>query len=196
MSFPQKGGKRKSVTGPAQLFALGHFYLENDDVSDKAADNFKKVITDYPSSQEAAKAQFFLASYYQRKFYIMQNKNETKTSYLHDARREFEKYIEKYPEDSSCQCLSDAHFNLALVNLRLGEKAPAQKSLYAIKKTSIYDPAVYINQVVWSSNSKDVIDSHFDAVRLADQTYTISSMEFGQFVILLKKWCQSMKSRK
>src|SRR5258706_14136251 len=54
-----------------QCLSLGLFYYNNDDISDKASQQFKLVMTKYTrSTKQVETAQYYLASYYQRKYYI------------------------------------------------------------------------------------------------------------------------------
>lgn len=197
----QKSKARRSRTvttsDPKDLFSLGFFYYNNDDIrDDKAANQFKRVIRDFPNSEDAERAQFFLGSYYQRKYYIEKDKYaEDDDDSIEDAIEEYETYIRRYPAGGPCQCLSDAHFNLALAYLQLGKTAEAQQQLGRMFESYGNDPAVYISQVVWSSNPKDAIDSHFDARRLAEYTLSISNESFDEIVTLLKRWCNGQKNR-
>lgn len=182
---------------PKDLFSLGLFYYNNDDIrDDKAAKQFKRVIKDFPNSEEAERAQFYRGSYYQRKYYIEKEKyGKDDDDSIEDAVEEYETYISKYPAGGPCQCLSDAHFNLSLAYLQLNKKAEAQQQLHRMFESSANDPAVYIYQVVWSPNPNDVIDSHFDARRLAEYTFSISNSSFDEIVTLLKRWSKSQKSK-
>jgi hypothetical protein len=68
--------------------------------------------------------------------------------------------------------------------------------LLELKDKSGIDSAVYIYQVIWSANPKDVIDSHFDTARLAEFTYQTSGVQpFDTFVRQLRLWCISQKSK-
>jgi hypothetical protein len=114
---------------------------------------------------------------------------------LEEARKAYEDYIGKYPQGGSCQCLSDAYFNLAMVYFQLGNPAVARVQLENIRTSYPRDRLVYIYQVISSPNQKDIIDSHFDALRLAEYTSSITVVQFNTAASLLKKWCRNEKSR-
>lgn len=192
-----KSSRPAAGASAAELFSLGFFYYNNSDVrDDNAAKQFGLVIKNHPKSEEAEKAQFFLASYYQRKYYIRKERyGDEDNDALEEAKDEYEKYIEVYPNGGPCQCLSDAYFHLALVHLQEGNKNAARHQLQRLFEEAGKDPAVYIYQVVWTSNSNDVIDSHFDAQKLAKYTTTISDFPFSDAVNLLKKWCRDQRSK-
>jgi TolA-binding protein len=194
------GGQRRAAAGntPEEIFSLGFFYYNNSDIrDDNAAKQFQRVIKNYPKSEEAERAQFFLASYYQRKYYIRKERyGEPDPDALNAAENEYAKYIRDYPNGGPCQCLSDAYFHLALVHLQQGNHNAARHQLTRLSEEAGKDPAVYVYQVVWSSNSNDVIDSHFDAKSLAEHTSRISGLPFSDAVSLLKRWCRDQKSKK
>ncbi len=193
-------GRRAAAVGstPEEIFSLGFFYYNNSDIrDDNAAKQFQQVIRYHPKSEEAERAQFFLASYYQRKYYIKQQRfGETDPDALNEAENQYQKYIQDYPNGGPCQCLSDAYFHLALVHLQKGNHNAARHLLARLSEEAGKDSAVYIYQVVWSSNSNDVIDSHFDAKSLAEYTSRISGLPFGDVVSVLKRWCRDQKSKK
>lgn len=197
----QKGvAQRRAAAGstPEEIFSLGFFYYNNSDIrDDNAAKQFQRVIRNYSRSEEAERAQFFLASYYQRKYYIRKERyGEADPDALNAAENEYEKYIQNYPNGGPCQCLSDAYFNLAMVHLQKGNHNAARHRLARLSEEAGKDPSVYIYQVVWSSNSNDVIDSHFDAKSLAQYTSKISGLPFDDAVNVLKRWSRDQKSKK
>ncbi|HEX7312444.1 MAG TPA: tetratricopeptide repeat protein [Pyrinomonadaceae bacterium] len=196
----QKGRTRKAqVEGstPEQIYSIGFFYYNNNEIKDdKAARQFQYVIDKFPSSAEAEKAQFFLGSYYHRKFNMQRQRSvETGSETLTKARDAYEAYIKKYPKGGPCECLSDAYFNLSIVHMQLRETAQARQRLNTMKETSRIDPTVYVYQVIWSFSSKDIIDSHFDTVNLANYADQISGLDTDLFIKQLKLWCMSQKSR-
>jgi tetratricopeptide (TPR) repeat protein len=196
----RKGGKQKAATAggsPEELFSRGVFYLDNNDVTDKAAAEFGLLMRKYPKSQEAQKAQFFLGSYYQRKYNILSKRRQDSADleHLYKAEKAYQAYIDKYPNDGPCECLADAYFNLALVHMQSGYSGKAGGLFNKLKEIHRVDSRVYIYQVVWSSSSKDIIDSHFDTRRLGEYAYTINVRDFDDFTALLKTWCRSEKSR-
>ena len=61
----------------AQLLKQGSSYQAADDTSDRAADIYRQLIRLFPKSLEAEAAQFFLGTYYHRKFFILEQRNRT-----------------------------------------------------------------------------------------------------------------------
>src|SRR5437868_7602529 len=57
-----------------QVLAKALFYYNNDDISDEAARQCQLVLKQYSSTPEAETAQFYLGSYYQRKYYILKER--------------------------------------------------------------------------------------------------------------------------
>jgi tetratricopeptide (TPR) repeat protein len=198
---PVAAQKRASKSAAPQtqdadkLYSQGFFAYENFDTSDKAPESFRQVIKKYPRTTAAESAQFFLGSFYQRKYQLELLNGAHDVDALTEAKKAFEGYIAKYPKDSSCQCLSDAYFNLALVYFQLGNPATARTQLAKINDSYAYDRLIYIYQVVSSPNQKDVIDSHFDAVRLANYTSSITGMPFDTAVVLLRRWCTGERGK-
>jgi hypothetical protein len=184
----------KQVTAE-QMLSIGELYYNNAEIDGKAAQQFSLVIKKYPNSREAEKAQYYLGSYYQRKYYIQRER------LLGDDRRpldqavfEYRKFISRYSGGSDY--LSDARFNLFLVFSQLGELQAGASQLENMNEQYNRDTSVYIYQVAWSSNSKDVIDGSFDASLLASYALSISSISsFDNVLTLLKRWCKSQRSR-
>lgn len=185
--------------GAGPCLTLGLFYFNNDDITDKVAHLFKTVITQYPKNDEAETAQYYLASYYQRKFYILRERTRKEdASLLQQAQREYFNYIDRYSNSGSGKWLTDAHFNLALVFSQQRDQKGAANILDRMINAAGRDGQTYLYQVVWSSNPADVVDGYWDARALADYTRSLvnSGRPCEQLVPAIKKWCQSQKSRK
>jgi hypothetical protein len=194
-----------------QCLSLGIYYYNNDDISDQAARQFNLVMTKYAGSKQAEQAQYFLASYYQRKYYIQlrrQRKDERKLLQL--AAIEYKKYTDRYYQNGSGQWLADAFFNLGLVYLQVNDPNSAGNELSKMRDASGRDGSVYLYEIVWSPSPDDVIDSYVAARPLANFALSILSGKisvqqiqrsvgggdsFDQKVLMLKKWCQLQKSR-
>lgn len=213
------GQRRAATTGTRQAsdakkgLALADFYYKNDDITDKAAVQYRKVRDSYPKSSEAATAQYFLGSYYHRKFYIQKEKKlNEEIGLLTEAQGQYEDYADKYAwNNKSPEWLSDAYFNLALIFLQRGKDREAEQFLGKMYGAAPYDSEVYIYQVVWSPNSKDVIDSKVDARQLAEYTNSLvydfrnaqqqqqqqnqiqQPRSFGSTVEKIKRWCRGRK---
>jgi TolA-binding protein len=185
-------------TDPAKMYSLGVFYYNNDDISDKAAEQFRKIKSNHPHSKEAESAQYYLGSYYQRKHYIQQEKWRTvDRKALGMAEKEYFGYIDKFSSNGSAEWLSDSHFNLALIFLQWNKQDWAKDILHRMLRASNKDPKVYVYQVVWSPNPGDVIDNRLDAGELTRYTLTLvnNGQTFEHNVVMLKRWCGSQKSR-
>ena len=196
-------------TTAEQCLSLGVYYYNNDDITDKAVKQFNLVMTKYAGSKQAEMAQYFLASYYQRKYYIQlrrQRKDDRKLLEL--AANEYKKYTDRYYRNGSGQWLADAFFNLGLVYLQVNDSGRAGNELSKMRDASGRDGSVYVYEIVWSPSPEDVIDSYVAAKPLADLALAIlsgkSSMQqrnagggdsFDQKVSMLRKWCQLQKSK-
>ena len=176
---------------------LAMYYYNSGDISGKAEQAFKKVLQNYERTPEYETAQYFLAAYYQRKFYLQQAKNPEKQpdwNGLKQSIPEYLKYTSKFGKEGKHTWLSDAFFNLALVYLRVGDIDSAKGALWRIKEASVKDPTIYIHQVVWSPQSQTVVDAQLSASQLAD--YTLSLVQgkdyyFDKAVLQLQKWAQA-----
>ncbi|MCM3872594.1 MAG: tetratricopeptide repeat protein [Pyrinomonadaceae bacterium] len=196
---------------PKPVLALADLYYKNNDISDKAAVQYRKVRDQFPKSKEAETAQYFLGSYYHRKFYIQREK-KLKEDYglLVEAQGQYEDYTGKYAwRSKSPDWLADAYFNLALVFLQRGDSKKAEEFLGKMYGAAPYDRTTHVYQVVWSPNTKDLIDASFDSKQLAEYANSlIYSYAYGQqqalpqgppFEIIVEKiklWCKGRKSLK
>ncbi len=199
---PAASGKDRTpaqCNSASQCLTLGLFYLNNDDISDKAAQQFRTVVTKYGQTDEAETAQYYLASYYQRKFYIRRERfRRDEPLLLQQAQGEYVNYIKRYSNGGSGKWLADAHFNLALVDVQLGDKGGAADMLGRMSNAAGRDPRAYIYQVVWSASPADVVDANIDARALADYTRALvnAGQSCEQIVPAVRKWCQSQKGIK
>lgn len=196
-------------TSADQCLSLGIYYYNNEDLADRAARQFKLVMTKYATAgKQAEQAQYFLGSYYQRKYYIQlrrQRKDDRKSLAL--AASEFKKYTDRYYKTGSGQWLADAFFNLGLVYLQLSDTGSAANELSKMRDASWRDGSVYIYQTVWSPDTGDVIDSYVPSKTLAEfalstlsgkagaQQWLQPGDSFDQKVSMLTKWCQVQKSK-
>ncbi len=188
-----------NASSPDQLLKLGYFYYNNDDITDKAAEQFMAVISKYPKSAEAETAQYYLGSYYQRKYYVQMEKYRKQDERsLEAAKKEYKAYTDKYYKTGSHQWLSDAFFNLALVYLQAGDARNAGYELAKIGGASSLDNSVYIYQVTYSQSYDDVIDANINAKRLADYASSLinSKQSFKQTVSSIRDWCRNQGGKK
>lgn len=193
--------QRPAAQTPQQILALGLYYFNNDDISGNAEKTLKQLLDKkYQGTNEAESAQYYLACYYQRKFYLQRAKRRIdEWNTLKQAAAEFRNYTDNYYSKGRSVWLSDSFFNLAMVYLQLGEPWNANNELSKIRAASARDPNIYLYQIVWSSQSQDVIDSNLPASRLAD--YAISVVKsnpyyFEKSASMIKQWCQGQKASK
>jgi len=195
---------------PKATLALADLYYKNNDISDKAAVQYRKVRDQFPTSKEAERAQYFLGSYYHRKFYIQREK-KLKEDYglLVEAQGQYEDYTTRYAwRSNSPDWLADAYFNLALIFLQRGDNKKGEEFLGKMYGAAPYDRTTQIYQVIWSANSRDVIDSSFDSKQLAEYANSLiysyaytqqlnpKGPPFETIVDRIKIWCKGKKSLK
>lgn len=150
----------------AQLLKQGSSYQAADDTTDRAADIYRQLIRLFPKSTEAEAAQFFLGTYYARKFFILEQRSKTQDwEALNRAEEELFKYKGKY---SSGFYISDAFHLLATIAMRRGYTKNALTYLQAMKQTARIDTKVYIFRMTWSPNTSDVVKRYCDTGALAD----------------------------
>jgi len=213
-SAPATGQTRtaRRAGDPKPILAVADLYYKNNDISDKAAIQYRKVRDQFPTAKEAETAQYFLGSYFHRKFYIQREK-KLKEDYglLVEAQREYENYASKYAWKSKApDWLADAYFNLALIFLQKGDNKKAEEFLGKMYGAAPYDRTTQIYQVIWSPNTRDIIDASFDSKQVAEYANSMIysyaySQPYGQMlqgppfetiVEKIKLWCKGRKSLK
>jgi hypothetical protein len=184
------------------------FYYNNDDINDNASLHFNLVISRFQrSSKELEEARYYLASYYQRKFYIQKHRlGGGDKKILELAAQKYGEFINAYRTGSS-QLLAEAFFNQALAYLQLGDNKRAYDEMYNMREVKSRDGSVYIYEVVWSPRPEDVVDSYLPTESLGNFGMGIVSgspsgpyqtgvpTSFEQKVLAIRRWCQSQKSR-
>ena len=159
-------GMSKGGVSAAQLLKQGSNYQAADDTSDRAADIYKQLLKKFPKAPEAESAQFFLGSYYERKFFILEQRSKVQDwESLNRAEEELYKYKGKYPKGAY---LADAYHLLATIALRRGYSSSAVNYLQAMKQAASADQKVYIFRMAWSPNTNDVVKRFCDTRSLAD----------------------------
>lgn len=206
VSFGQRASAKTKAVSRSQTMdvqsrlTLADFYYRNDDITDRAAAEYRKVRDSFPQSRQAEKAQYFLGSYYHRKFYIEKEKRlKEDPGALVEAQGQYEDYIDKYAwSNKSPDWLSDAYFNLALISLQRGNSQQAEVYLGKMYGSAAYDPTVYVYQVIWSPSSRTVVDTTVDARRLSQYANSLvyglrqqRISSFGEVVDRLQGWCSS-----
>lgn len=199
------------TSDPKAALAVADLYYKNNDITDRAATEYRKVRDQFPRSKEAETAQYFLGSYYHRKFYILKEKKLREDwGTLVEAQGQYEDYVNRYAWKSNTPTwLADAYFNLALVFLQRGDNKRAEESLGKMYGAAPYDRQTYVYHVIWSPNSSDVIDSNFDSRQLAEYTnslvytygYNLKQRQgppidnpFAVIVDNVKRWCRGKKT--
>lgn len=198
------------TSDPKAILAKADVYFKNNDITDRAAAEYRAVRDRFPKTQEAATAQYFLGSYYHRKFYIQKEK-KLKEDYglLVEAQGQYEDYASKYAwRNKSPEWLADTYFNLALVFLQRGDNKKGEEFFGKMYGAAPYDRTTHVYQVIWSPNAKDLIDSSFDSKQLAEyansliysHAYTQQQVQqgppFETIVEKIKLWCKGRKSLK
>ena len=181
---------------PQDILDLALYYYNNDDLTGKAEISFKRLLTNsYQQTPQYEAAQFYLAAYYQRKFYLQRAKRRFDDWYaLKQSAIEYRKYTDKY-YNGRHNWLCDSFFNLAMVYFQLGQNQNAIDELSKLKRASEKDATVYLYQIVWSPQSQTVIDANLPTSKLADYALSIvgSDYYFDKAVLLIQKWCQAQR---
>lgn len=190
----------QQASAPQEILALGTYYYNNDDLSGRAEQSFRQLLTSrYAGTEEAESAQYFLASYYERKFYIQRAKwRRDDWDSLKQAIVEYRHYTDKYYNSGTSKWLSDSFFNLAVVYMQLNDNGNAFNELSKIKSAAARDSTIYVYQIIFSPQSKDVIDAFVPATRLADMTSSLLSngkSYFDERIASLTRWCQGQKAK-
>jgi len=196
----QKSRRRATSSSPQEMLDLALYYYNNDDISGKAEQSFQQLLTSkYEQTPQYETAQFYLAAYYQRKFYLQLAKGGEKDwNALKQAAVEYRKYTDKFYKTGTHTWLNDSFFNLALVKLQLNENSAAIDELLKVKYAERLDSTVYIYQVVWSSKSQSVVDAYIPAARLAEYSLSVVQAKdyyFEKAVLQIQKWCQATATR-
>jgi len=193
-SMGQRAKKSVVRSGEAgQLLKQGTYYQSIDDISDRAADSYRLVILKYPDSFEAEQALFYLASYYQKKFFILEETSGVQDwSAFNEAEDALYKYIKKYTLKGRGSYLGDAYHTLAIIALKRGNIELAKQDLSKMSKTGARDPKVFIYKVVWSHDASAVnADCNTRALASGTLESVSSPLNFNQFISNLRTWCRS-----
>jgi hypothetical protein len=184
---------KQSRIGAAALLKQGTTYQAVDDISDRAADFYRLVLQKYPDSPESERAQFYLASYYQKKFFILDQTNHVQDwSAFNEAESALYAYVGKYARNGAGSYLGDAYHTLAIISLRRGYIDNARRQLAEMRNVASRDGSVYIYTLVWSRNAADVVDKNCNTAVLASGTLENirSPFDFDRFVRDLRTWCR------
>lgn len=174
----------------AQLLKDGSRYQAADDTSDQAADLYRQLIRKYPKSAEAESGQFFLGAYYQRKFFILEQRAKVQDwDSLNKAEEELYAYVGKYPQGFY---FADAYYSLGIAALRRGYKASARSLWSKTKEAAGKDRKVYIFRFTWSYSKDDIIKRYCDTASLASASGDALNKEwsFDGVVSALTNWAR------
>jgi hypothetical protein len=181
----------------AQLLREGNSYQSADDTSDRAAIVYRLLIQQYPKSIQAEQAQFYLGTYYQKKFYILEYRNRIEDwSSFNQAEDALWGYVAKYSSKGTKFYLADTYHTLAMIKLRRGGdtyRADAKMLLKKMSDAADKDPRVYMYKVVWTPRKDDITKGYCDTRALAaanldaiDRIYF-----FNDIVFDLRNWCRN-----
>ena len=202
--LPTAGANSKLAQTAQQALMKAHFYYNNDDIKDEAARQYRLVISQYRGTKEAEIAQFYLGSYYHRKYYILKERYaKPDDSALKEAATAYQTYINNFSRAGNHTWLAESYFNLALIYLQRGE-ARVQDPLNELLKVASLDQTVYLYQVVWSRRPSSVVDYYIPTQALAQYTLALinpaaqsaAPSNFETTVAKLTTWCQSQRSRR
>ena len=185
---------KKETRSAAQLLKEASSYQSADDTSDRAAELYRTIISTYPNSVQAEQAQFFLGTYYQKKFYILEYKSKVEDwSSFNQAESALYGYVGKYGSRGSHSYLADAYHMLAIIALRRGYRDAAQKLLQQMKAVAAKDPKVYMYKFVWSARSEDVTKGYCDTKALADANANSIGRyhSFNDAIEDMRNWCRN-----
>jgi len=175
----------------AKLLSEGSRYQAADDTSDRAADLYRQLIRKHPRSAQAESAQFFLAGYYRRKFFILEERSKVQDwESMNKAEDEYYTYIGKYARGVY---LADAYHDLAVISLRRGYRDKARSLYDKMKESAAKDRRVYIFRFTWSPNTNDVIKRYCDTASLASASFDAIDKEstFSGVVSVLTNWARA-----
>lgn len=208
----QRTLRTNRTSDPKAILAKADLYYKNNDITDRAAVEYRAVRDRFPRTKEAATAQYYLGSYYHRKFYIQrETKLREDLGLLVEAQGQYEDYVKRFAwQTNPPEWLADAYFNLALIFLQRGDNKKAEELLGKMYGAAPYDPTIYVYQVIWSPDTKDLINSSFDSKQLAEYansliyTYAYNRQQvqrtpgspFQAIVEKIKGWCKGRKSLK
>jgi hypothetical protein len=179
------------------VLARGNLYYSSDDITDRAANEYRSVVRRYhPRTKEAEAAQYLLASYYHRKFYIVREKKHEKDDYaLNVAEVEYNNYIRRYMNTGSREWLAECYFNLSLIWLEYGKRDKALEQLNKLRKLGNVDGTIYVYDVIWSPHSNDRVEGYYDQQMLVNITETLikTKASLPEVVQEIRKWCRSQR---
>ncbi|MCX6584944.1 MAG: hypothetical protein NT166_32630 [Candidatus Aminicenantes bacterium] len=151
----------------------------NNDLVDQVeatAGKFRRVFENYHESSYAAKAHFYLASYYTRVYFILKNRDKNTSVDLWIKERAnpvLQDFISKMEKGAyKPGRLQEARYFLALNNVLLNKFKDARDCLDEIMKDRRSETQIiYVHQYYYSPRKEDIIDKSFAPMGLAKDTY-------------------------
>ena len=193
LSLSPREAPARSPQSRSNVLAKGNLYYSSDDVTDRAAAEYRKVRMSHAGKKEAEAAQYLLASYYHRKFYIvLVKRQQTDADALREAEAEYKNYIKQYARARAPEWVAESHFYLSLVLLQNGRRAEALQQLNELRGVAAKDSKVYIYDVIWSPYAVDRVEGQYDARQLADEATRLinRNLDLYQVVRELRRWCR------
>ena len=196
VSSPKASGAGTSSSAK-DLLKKANYYYSVDDITDRASDTYRELLTKYPKSPEAEQAQFYLGLYFHKKFYCLryQGGKVDAWSVFNEAERALNTYLKNYSSKGTKAYLADSNFVLAIIYLQRGSDANKQQAvsyLNSVATAASRDPKVFIQDIVWTPNAKANLNVVCDGRKLSDAG--LGSMKrnsnFEQLVDDLRNWCR------
>jgi hypothetical protein len=177
-----------------ELLKEGRYYHGLNDISDRAAERYQMAMKASPRSPQAEEAQYYLGTYFHKKFYLLEQRYEVQDwSSFNRAEEAYFGYISKYSAKGFHLYLSDAYYALAMAALRRGNDDQARRYLSALNETSVKDKDVSLFYGLLPPDSQDVKNAVCDPRALGAATLKIMAEEksFPGRTKLLKQWYRS-----
>jgi TolA-binding protein len=200
VSSPKASGAPGSGTSSTakDLLKKANYYYSVDDITDRASDTYRELLTKYPKSPEAEQAQFYLGLYFHKKFYCLRSKGGKVDAWsvFNEAERALNTYNKNYSSKGTGAYLADSYFVLAMIYLQRGSDTNRQQAasyLDSMATAASRDRSVFIQDIVWTPNAKANLNVMCDARKLASAG--LASMKrfnsFDQLVDDLRNWCRT-----
>lgn len=187
-----------ALSSAKDLLKKANYYYSVDDITDRAADTYRELLAKYPKSREAEQAQFYLGLYFHKKFYCLRYKGGKVDAWsaFNEAERALNTYVKNYSSRGTRAYLTDSYFVLALIYLQRGSdtnKQQAASYLNSMATAASRDSRVFIQDIVWTPNTRANLNVACDAKKLA--AAGLGSMKrfksFDQLVDDLRNWCRT-----
>jgi hypothetical protein len=189
-----QGNAVQTTQGTAvQLINEGSAYQTADDTNDRAAIAYRLVIQKYPRSLQAEQAQYFLGTYYEKKFFLLEGQSKLEDwSSFNEAEKALYGYVGKYKSSGTKSYLADSYYTLAIIALRRGYGDAAKKLLAQMSDSAKQDNKVYLSKVA-PRRYDEVIKKYCDTKSLAAATLNAlnNSSSFDGAIKNLTGWSRT-----